>query len=693
MAEVNNNTTSSSSTTSTTAAAAAAVAAGDDPSKKRRKRRWGDAAANETAASTAVAAAPLDPKAKVLAMQESIRARLAAAKAKQAVSAAAAAATATGATTTTTTLVSLKRPLDTSTDSSRTDTVPPPTTKRAKVYNLDMSVTAPPLANNKPKGNPYLAHVGNTAPSADAFANNDNDTDDRLVRTSKPRPRHKALHFVEPGTYQELAQRKRGLAAAAAASGFTSGRKVGHTLQAAAMSSVYGKKTSTSTSNSNSNSTTVVDDDHLAQRADAHTDTTMPLAMEWWDVELLPTKLKKQVAAVESQKLTQQTKAALPLTLETSKDGSTPAMPAVGGGDDINNDNDDAIKPDLENTKMQALQQQCLAQASLSYSKTAALVQHIVPVKPPNARTGPAKQAVLHLTKKELKRQRKLRRQEKQRELQDLQAAGLVPAPEPRLTLQNFIQVLGDQAFLDPSQMEQKVASQVQARQTAHLERNQASKLTKEQRTTKRTKKLQEDTTEGVTVAVFYVKDMGHPYHRTKVDLNAQQNFLTGGVLECADPRMACVVCEGGPKAVKRYVRLMTIRMKWQGPDGAHDEDYDGGEKDQDQEEEAQFDEDGEPIVKPKFDPENKCELVWQGMAVKRMFKGFVFQACDTSAQARNVLKAKGVAHYWDQVLQHASGRGDILQFKLASTNNNSDDDNEADAHAQPDEDIVMKEF
>jgi U4/U6 small nuclear ribonucleoprotein PRP3 len=313
-----------------------------------------------------------------------------------------------------------------------------------------------------------------------------------------------------------------------------------------------------------------------------------------------------------------------------------------------------------------------MEQASLSYCKTAELIQHIVPVKPPNARDGSQVEPVLHLTKKELKRQRKLRRQEKQRELQDLQAAGLIPAPEPRLTLKNFIRVLGDQAYVDPSQMEQKVMEQVQARQRAHLERNEARKLTKEQRSAKLRKKYEEDTSKtGLHVALFYVKNLSHPYHRTKVDLNAQQYNITGGVVECETPQVACVICEGGPKAIKKFTRLMSVRMKWKGPDN---EDDDDGEEEEDGDEEG---EDG--AVKHKFDKENKCELVWTGMATKRSFKGFVFQACETSDQAQKILRTKGVGHYWDQVLAQASGKGESLRLKLADSDDDEEDDDEED--------------
>jgi U4/U6 small nuclear ribonucleoprotein PRP3 len=687
--------------------------------KEKRKRRWGNAAPDAEPAAAAAAAvpsaavpsaaatpaAPLDPKAKVLAMQESIRARLAAAKAKQAgvgvvgtqPAASVVASTSVAVPATAAAAASWKkRPAETSTASLAAET----TSKRAKVYELDMTVTGPIApASNKPvrKINPYLAHLEVAPPkpkpkakdndkelsakgaAADIAAMNDDDqnVDDRLVRTSKPRPRHKTMSFVEPGSYQELAERKRDMAKAAAASGFVSGRKTGHTIHSHTMG------TDDMTAYQATTSTDDVDDGALAPRADAHPDTTMPLALEWWDVELLPLKLKKQVAAAESKKLSKQTQAAL----HNLGGSSTAATTTVDNDTGDENDKKEATALESKENEQQQLQAKCLEQASLSYSKTAALVQHIVPVKPPNANTAPAKQAILHLTKKELKRQRKLRRGEKQRELQDLQAAGLIPAPEPRLTLSNFIRVLGDQAFLDPSQMEQKVAEQMQARQRAHLETNLSNKLTKEQRAAKRAKKLEEDVSQGVTMAIFYVKDMSHPYHRTKVDLNAQQNFLTGGVLECQDPALSCVIIEGGPKAVKRYTRLMTVRMKWQGPDDQND-----GYEEEQVEEEGDLDDDDTKEAPPKFNPDNKCELVWQGMGVKRLFKGFVFQSCESSDQARKVLKQKGVGHYWDQVLQHASGRGDNLQLKLTSTDNQDDGDNAFAQDDDEDEDIVMQD-
>jgi U4/U6 small nuclear ribonucleoprotein PRP3 len=290
-----------------------------------------------------------------------------------------------------------------------------------------------------------------------------------------------------------------------------------------------------------------------------------------------------------------------------------------------------------------------------------------------------------------LKRQRKLRRSEKQGELQDLQAAGLIPAPEPRLTLQNFIKVLGDQAFLDPSKYEQKVVAQIQARQSAHEQRNLERKLTKEQRAQKVDSKLQNQVDGAVAkaqvhVALFFVKNTSHAYHRTKLDLNARQWKITGGVLECpatATFPVSCVICEGSAQAIHKYIRLLTVRMNWtSGPDGDEEDDDDDNamEEELDNEETNQ-----QQVQQPhKFDPTNRCILIWQGMATKRNFPHFSFQTVDAPEQCRKILKQKGLAHYWDQVMQVAQqNSGDatttnmVLKLAKRDYQEEDDDDNE----------------
>lgn len=608
--------------------------------RQRRKRRWGDAStsaappappqvpsapATATTAAAGTSKTVIDSKSKALALQASIKARLDALKAKTGKAA------------------GVKRPLPTpsSTTAKPTTAVATkaePSSKRAKVYELDMTVTGPTFRNKaappKPKVNPYLAHtleVEDENNEEEGVSKAEESFIDERLTFKKERRRHKELNFVEPGTFVEIAERKRFKAANAQQSGFVSGRKAGTYVQSSGMANIYG-------------STEVMEDDdrQVGTRAEANEKTVMPLVVEWWDQELLPASLKNEVSTWEAKELSKAAQSQLQ------------QLGSKSGGSKVT----------LDTPEVQEFRTKCFDQAMLSYCKTAALIQHIVPVKPKNAKEGPEVQPTLFLTKKERKRQRKLRRQEKQRELQDMQAAGLIAPPEPRLTLKNFIRVLGDQAYVDPSQMEQKVNQQVQARQRAHLERNEANKLTKEQRSAKLARKYEEDTSGGLHVALFYVKDMSHPYHRAKVDLNAQQFNITGGVVECQVPQLSCVICEGGPKAIKRYTRLMLVRTKWKGPE--NDELHFDDEEEEDE----------EGVKRHKFNPDNKCELVWTGMATKRFFKGFVFQACENSAEASKVLRAKGVGHFWDQILTHASGRGESFQLKLADGDDSDDDNN-----------------
>eukprot|EP00557_Chaetoceros_sp_GSL56_P011178 CAMPEP_0176486608 /NCGR_PEP_ID=MMETSP0200_2-20121128/5660_1 /TAXON_ID=947934 /ORGANISM="Chaetoceros sp., Strain GSL56" /LENGTH=698 /DNA_ID=CAMNT_0017883323 /DNA_START=95 /DNA_END=2191 /DNA_ORIENTATION=+ len=692
-----------------------------ESNERRKRRRWGDAAPSELRADSRAAAndgnhhdhnvvaqekstniIPLDAKAKAAALQQSISARLAALKAKKAQSSTNANANAQTPTTSGTAanhvpiIISSQRQQVEVATAKRSTNEPSslaPPAKKAKIYDLDLTVSGPTFRKKpeeKKKINPYLSHhlvEQQTDSSMAASETEHDDNDDNSKRSTvdndnylldsrlaggqiEKKRRKKELHFVEPGTFIQRAERRREKVENATKSGFVSGRKLGLFVKPTGMADVVSESEKVVAKDdyygqTASNSYVIMEDfSTLAQRvprvdtvneaSDGSSKGTggvvvipTPLVMEWWDLDLLPTKLKKEVISFEGKAIA--SKAIRRMKLNDMK--------SVGVSDQ---DQQEDAHDEIENWI-----KRCSMEASVENAKTYRLVQHPVPVKPPNAPKEPVA-STLHLTKKEMKRQRKLRRAEKQRELQDMQAAGLIPAPEPKLTLSNFMKVLGDQAVMDPSKMEAKVMEQIQARKLKHEKMNAERKLTKEQRAEKRDKKLSEDTSHAVSVALFLVKDMSHRYHRTKVDLNAQQNKITGGVVECQCPSLSLVICEGGPKAIKRFTRLMTVRMNWTGegilnPDDGDDDDVmvtSATMEDNDVKT-------GDASTSQKFNPENSCELVWTGMAPKRMFRTFVFQTCESSDDARRILEAKGVAHFWDQVLVHASGSGETFNFKL----------------------------
>mmetsp|Transcript_36427 Transcript_36427/g.67842 ORF Transcript_36427/g.67842 Transcript_36427/m.67842 type:complete len:278 (-) Transcript_36427:82-915(-) len=263
---------------------------------------------------------------------------------------------------------------------------------------------------------------------------------------------------------------------------------------------------------------------------------------------------------------------------------------------------------------------------------------------------------------------------------------GLIPAPEPKFKLSNFMKILGDQAVSDPSKVEKRVVQQMQQRILNHEMRNEARKLTPAERREKKKKKLQEDTSRQVDVAVFRVKDFSDPKHRFKVDVNMQQLNLTGVVVLCPSASTNLVVAEGGPKGIKKFVHLMTNRVAWTkgseditkrgGVSGSRPPlgleqygraaSYPGGEQEQDLHESGgdELDEIKEEDDEEDDDMElegmglnadlsnNRCDLVWQGVLPKKTFHVLRFQECRSAGAARKVLEAKGVAHYWDMAMR-----------------------------------------
>lgn len=171
-------------------------------------------------------------------------------------------------------------------------------------------------------------------------------------------------------------------------------------------------------------------------------------------------------------------------------------------------------------------------------------------------------------------------------------------------------------------------------RQKAHEEANAARKLTAEQRKVKKIKKLKEDISQGVHISVYRVRNLSNPAKKFKIEANAGQLYLTGVVVLHKDVNV--VVVEGGPKAQKKFKRLMLHRIKW-------DEQTSNTKGDDDEES------DEEAVKKT-----NKCVLVWEGTAKDRSFGEMKFKQCPTENMAREHFKKHGAEHYWDLALSES---------------------------------------
>ncbi|XP_013135833.1 PREDICTED: U4/U6 small nuclear ribonucleoprotein Prp3 [Papilio polytes] len=186
--------------------------------------------------------------------------------------------------------------------------------------------------------------------------------------------------------------------------------------------------------------------------------------------------------------------------------------------------------------------------------------------------------------------------------------------------ISNLMRALGTEAVQDPTAIEAKVREQIAKRQKTHQDANKARALTKEQKREKIDRKIREDTSMGVHVAVYRVKDLFEcASAKFKVEVNAKQLHMTGCVLL---HRGCClVVVEGGPKQHDKYKRLMLSRIKW--------------------EEDVVKDTDGVEVP-------NSCQLVWEGVTKHRAFGEIKFKVMPTEKQAREHFQKHGVEHYWD---------------------------------------------
>ncbi|XP_065224727.1 U4/U6 small nuclear ribonucleoprotein Prp3-like isoform X1 [Planococcus citri] len=186
---------------------------------------------------------------------------------------------------------------------------------------------------------------------------------------------------------------------------------------------------------------------------------------------------------------------------------------------------------------------------------------------------------------------------------------------EKELTQSNLMRVLGTEAVQDATKMEAHVRAQMAKRQEA----NASGKLSVEQKRDKTVRKLEEDTSTGVHVAVFRVDGLSSATKKFSIETNAKQLFMTGSVVMFQDCNI--VVVEGSPKQMKKYKRLMLHRIKWE-----------------------------EDIIKSKNGDEvpNKCCLVWEGLVKQRNFGEIKLKACATEKLAREQLREHGVEHYWD---------------------------------------------
>ncbi|KAI1726776.1 pre-mRNA processing factor 3 (PRP3) domain-containing protein [Ditylenchus destructor] len=253
------------------------------------------------------------------------------------------------------------------------------------------------------------------------------------------------------------------------------------------------------------------------------------------------------------------------------------------------------------------------------------LVEHPIQLKPPDEPMQPQYLRAC-LTKKERKKLRRQNRREVLKEKMEKVRLGLEKPPEPKLKISNLMRVLGNDAVQDPTKMEAHVRKQIAERLHKHTADNEERKLTREQKAAKMIRKVGEDTSLAVHVAVFKVKSLANASKKFKVHMNAKQLQMTGIILILEDINV--IVVEGGPKQQKFYKNLVLNRIKWA-------DEIAGQRKEKNK-------------PKEEVGERNECALIWEGIVQKRAFGEPRFVAANNHKHAREILDKHGVPHYWD---------------------------------------------
>mmetsp|Transcript_30766 Transcript_30766/g.80930 ORF Transcript_30766/g.80930 Transcript_30766/m.80930 type:complete len:588 (-) Transcript_30766:109-1872(-) len=301
--------------------------------------------------------------------------------------------------------------------------------------------------------------------------------------------------------------------------------------------------------------------------------------------------------------------------------------------------------PDVEWWDMPFLKEdmngQKKAYTEVNVEKITPYVEHPIPIKITTEKEV-AEAAMMHLTPKERKKLRRLKRQERTQEIRDKIKMGILQPPPPKVKMSNLMRVLGDEAIADPSTVERKVRQQVEQRRKEHEQRNEARKLPVEERKAKKRQKWMAEGEPTTQVLVFKIKDLANKRHLFKIDMNAQQFHLTGCCITC--PGVAnIVIVEGGPRAIKRYKKLMIRRIKWTEDQNVDDDDDD---------------DDDEEVTAPKL--MDHCVLVWEGVVKNRNFKNWKVTHARSEQEARKTLSDRGGEHYWEMLARFRDHRLDI---------------------------------
>ena len=227
------------------------------------------------------------------------------------------------------------------------------------------------------------------------------------------------------------------------------------------------------------------------------------------------------------------------------------------------------------------------------------------------------------LTPEERKREKHLRKLEKANEERLLIRLNLKEPEPPRVKTKTLINFNSGEAFLKPTEVETRARSAYEARQKAHIEKNEKAKLTPEQKQQKSHNKRVEDSKGNTVDLVYCMKSIYHPLQFSKILAMANKWMITGGIFIVKYPEMYFVVAECGEKGARKFSALMENRIDWRMKSDDVDESISNS---------------------------NECKLAFQSAVLPnhhhfRNFKKYVF---DVSTQCSGFFQKYKAGHLFD---------------------------------------------
>ncbi|KAL7715862.1 U4/U6 small nuclear ribonucleoprotein Prp3 [Entamoeba marina] len=238
------------------------------------------------------------------------------------------------------------------------------------------------------------------------------------------------------------------------------------------------------------------------------------------------------------------------------------------------------------------------------------------------------------LSKDEMKRVRKINREEKFQKMRDEVLVGIREPPKLKLKLSNMAKVFPEEIVVNPTEVERLVREEMAIRKAEHERRNNERKLTKSERKAKMREKFKEDQRKGLVMVVFKLRFVGNK-HKGRLIKNARQLLITGILLNSPDNIL--LIAEGGMKAMNKF--------KEDGDDIKNENDvYNPNEVKLEQ----------ELIVEKEeqlkvFDDVNSvdCKLLWEGKIDQLQFSSFVIEEHQDTQSIVKILKMKQLSHLW----------------------------------------------